>query len=265
MWALVPAGGCGTARVGRDLEVRVLIYGSCISRDSLELAPQQGIQLAGYSARSSLVSAFARRPTNLSGSSAHVRSSFQRRMLEADAQKSLPRVLRSLPFDLLLVDIIDERFNVLAKGEERLTDSPALRESDFVASKAAAWRRIDSGSDEHFEGWVNALDRMLNVVASLPRPAPVAFLDAGWATSIAGTGMDQGLSHAGRTPDAANELYARYREYFCSKIPEGQVIRPPANVTVSDPDHKWGLAPFHYAQGFYDFVGNRLAEIGRGM
>lgn len=265
MWALVTTGGCGAASVGSDLEVRVLIYGSCVSRDTLEIAPQQGIQLAGYSARSSLVSAFARRPTNLLGSSARVRSSFQRRMLEADAQKSLPTVLRSLQYDLLLVDIIDERFNVLAKGEERLTDSPALREADFVAKKAAAWQRIDSGGDEHFGAWTNALDRMLNVVESLPRPIPVAFLDAGWATAISGTGSDSGLSHAGRTPEAANELYARYSDYFRSKIPAGQVIRPPGNVTVSDPNHKWGPAPFHYVQGFYDFVGNRLAEIGKGM
>ncbi|MCO4238657.1 DUF6270 domain-containing protein [Pseudarthrobacter raffinosi] len=255
----------GAASVGCHLEVRVLIYGSCISRDSLELARRPGVELAGYSARSSLLSAFARRPTNLAGSSAHVRSSFQRRMLEADAEKSLPKVLRSLPYDLLLVDIVDERFNVLSKGEERLTDSPALRESDFPANQAAAWRRIDSGSDEHFEGWVNALDRMLNVVGGLPRPAPVAFLDAGWATTVAGAGADRGLSHAGRTPDAANSLYARYREYFCSKLPEGQIIRPPANVIISDPNHKWGLAPFHYVQDFYDFVGDRLSEIGSGI
>lgn len=246
--------------------MRVLIYGSCISRDSLELAPRQGIQLAGYSARSSVVSAFARRPTDLSGASSQVRSSFQRRMLEADAGKSLPKVLRSSPYDLLLVDIVDERFNVLAKGEERLTDSPALRESNFLANRAAGWRRIDSGTDEHFDAWADALDRMLNVVTGLPTRVPVAFLDAGWATSIAGPGTDHGLlSHAGRSPEAANELFARYREYFCSKIPQGQVIRPPAQVTVSDPDHKWGLAPFHYVQAFYDFVGNRLAEIAKGM
>lgn len=245
--------------------MRVLIYGSCISRDSLELAPKQGIQLAGYSARSSLVSAFARRPTGLSGTAAQVRSSFQRRMLEADAQKELPKVLRSLPYDLLLVDIVDERFNVLAKGEERLTDSPALRESNFLAGRASAWRRIYSGSDEHFNGWVDALDRMLNTVAGLPGPIPVAFLDAGWATTIEGPETDQSLSHAGRDPEEANDLYARYREYFCSKIPQEQVIRPPAKVTVSDPNHKWGLAPFHYVQGFYDFVGNRLSEIAKGM
>ncbi|MET3351806.1 UNVERIFIED_ORG: hypothetical protein ABID57_003519 [Arthrobacter sp. UYEF1] len=217
--------------------------------------------MAGYSARSSVLSAFARRPTNLAGASAHVRSSFQRRMLEADAEKRLPQDLRSLPYDLLLVDIVDERFNVLSKGEERLTDSPALRESDFPANVATAWRRIDSGSDEHFEGWVNALDRMLNVVADLPHPVPVAFLDAGWATTVAGPGTDSRLSHAGRTPDAANSLYARYREYFCSRLPEGLIIRPPANVTISDPNHKWGVAPFHYVQDFYEFVGDRLVEI----
>lgn len=242
--------------------MRVLIHGSCVSRDSLELAPRQEIQLGGYSARSSLVSAFARRPTNLSGASALVRSSFQRRMLEADAQKSLPNVLRSVPYDLLLVDIVDERFNVLARGEERLTDSPGLRESEFVAKRSAAWRRIDSGSDEHFEGWANALDRMLNVAATLPRPVPVAFLDAGWATTVDGSRTDS-PSHAGRTPQEANALYERYREYFCAKIPAGQVIRPSVNLTVSDPEHKWGLAPFHYVQGFYDFVGNRLQEISR--
>lgn len=245
--------------------MRVLIYGSCISRDSLELSPQQGVELAGYSARSSLVSSFGRRPTNLSGTSANVRSSFQRRMLESDAAKSLPTILRSTSYDLLLVDIVDERFNVLAKGEERLTDSPALRESSYIAKNATAWRRIESGSDEHFEAWTNALDRMLNVVAGLERPVRVAFLDAGWATTVSGTEPSQELLHAGRTPDSANELYRRYHEYFCSKIPAEQIIRPPASVTVGDPHHKWGLAPFHYVQGFYDSVGDRLAEMAKEM
>lgn len=242
--------------------MRVLIYGSCISRDTLELAPQQGIELAGYLARSSLVSAFARRPTQLLGTSAQVRSSFQRRMLDADAQKSLPNVLRSLQYDLLLVDIVDERFNVLAKGAERLTDSPALRESEYMTNSAASWKRVTSGSDEHFSAWTNALNRMLTSVRALPDSPPVAFLDADWATTVAGGGSTSELRHAGRTPEAANELYSRYREYFRSKIPAERVIRPPSTVTVSDPDHKWGLAPFHYVQGFYDFVGGRLAELG---
>ncbi|MGG5175433.1 DUF6270 domain-containing protein [Pseudarthrobacter sp. J1763] len=241
--------------------MQVLIYGSCVSRDAMELSPQPGVELAGYFARSSIISAFGRRKTDLGTAPALVRSSFQRRMLEADASKSLVENLRTQQFDLLLLDIIDERFHVLVRGEERITDSSAFRESQFLTAKPGSWRKIASGSDEHFAEWTIAVDKLLKLVAELPRRVEVAFIDADWASTIAGPELDSKLVHAGMKPSEANELYERYREFLRSKLSEANLIRPPAAVTISDPQQKWGLAPFHYVQEFYDFVGRRLSEL----
>lgn len=59
----------------------------------------------------------------------NVSSSFQRRMLEADAGKSLGNVLWSEELDALLVELVDERSDMMAGRDERITDSLALLES----------------------------------------------------------------------------------------------------------------------------------------
>lgn len=245
--------------------MRVLIHGSCISRDTLELAPHVDLELTSYFARSSMISAFAPAKSSLAGFTNHVASGFQRRMLEADTQKLLPRRLKSEEFDLLLLDIVDERFHVLARGDERITDSPAFRESGYLDGHSGSWRRIVSGGQEHFEEWTRAVDEMLATVAKLPRKVRVAFLDADWAETIAGASDHSALRHAGRTPAEANMLYARYGEYLRSRLPEENLIQPPAGVRVSDPNQKWGLAPFHYVQDFYDCVSGRLVELASSV
>lgn len=253
----------GTSCFWVGVGVRILIHGSCVSRDTLELSPHSDLRLSGYFARSSMISAFASARTNLDPFTNRVASGFQRRMLEADTMKLLPSTLMSADFDVLLIDIVDERFHVLARGDERITDSPAFRESRYLDGKSGAWRRIVSGGQEHFEEWTHAVDKMLHVIAMLPKKVEVVFLDTDWAVTVAGAAQHTGLLHAGRTPAESNMLYARYREYLRTCLPEGNLIQPPAQVTVSDPNQKWGLAPFHYVQEFYDYVSSRLAALTR--
>lgn len=241
--------------------MRVQIYGSCVSRDSFELAPRTGLELAGYFARSSMISAFAPARSDLGSSAARVASSFQRRMLEADAGKSLAALLKRQDFDWLLLDLVDERFHVWARGSERLTDSPALRESGFIESQPGSWRRILSGTDEHFAEWCRATDTLLEIFESSNSTTRLAFLDADWAVTIAGTDQHGALQHAGESPAEANHRFARYREYLRSRVSPDVLIQPPSDVTVSDPEQKWGLAPFHYVPGFYEYVSGRLADI----
>lgn len=254
---------CGGRACSRSAGVamRIMIYGSCISRDTLELSTHADLELAGYYARSSMISAFGGTRTNLGSSVNSVSSSFQRRMLEADAGKSLGNVLRSQEFDVLLVDLVDERFHVMAHEDERITDSPAFRETRYLNGKARAWRRIVSGSDEHFAEWTQAADRFLHLVVTKPSKVRLVFLDADWATKISGAIQHDALRHAGQTPAQANLLYARYRDYLRERLPAENVIRPPAEVTVSDPDQKWGLAPFHYVPEFYDYVSRCLVAM----
>ena len=131
---------------------RLLIFGSCVSRDALEFAPRGRFELAGYFARTAMASAFASRPVTdveLEG----IESAFQRRMVQADVQKVLGTFLEQEDFDILLHDPIDERFNLLRLGDGALvTRSPEFtRAHDPFQGRNTA--TISSGSSEFLALW----------------------------------------------------------------------------------------------------------------
>lgn len=66
--------------------MNVLIIGSCVSRDIFNLPAAQDLQLSLYVARSSLASIFSPIPFK-DTYSAHVKSPFQKRLVEWDIEK----------------------------------------------------------------------------------------------------------------------------------------------------------------------------------
>src|SRR5699024_4149966 len=66
----------------------------------------------------------------------------------------------------------------------------------------------------------------------------------------------------GNSPAEANELYERYYDHL-----EGlgfACLSVDPEIVIADPEHRWGLAPFHYTQAVYDSVMNQVfASVGR--
>lgn len=241
--------------------MKVAIHGSCISRDVFELAPRANVELAAYIARSSFISAMAARPSTVGAEANSVVSSFQRRMFLNDVRGTVFDVLGASSFSLLLVDIVDERFNVFCRGEERITDSQALRESGFLRTAGGKWSKLETGSDDHFSQWSDAVERFFARLRVENPSCGVAVLDADWASTTNCDSVDV-PKFAGRTAADANLGFQRYRSLLASYATSpDHVITPPQALIVSDVDHKWGLAPFHYTQGFYDYVADQLVKI----
>ena len=99
---------------------RLLIFGSCVSRDILNY-PQANTQLVlvDYYARSSIVSLGAR-PIEMPSAVQNIGSKFQRRMIERDIRKNFLNDLARLQFDVLLIDLIDEQFNLYVEPGGRV-------------------------------------------------------------------------------------------------------------------------------------------------
>src|SRR5262245_35612735 len=96
---------------------RLLIFGSCVSRDIFNY-PWAKTQLAlvDYYARSSIASLGAR-TIEMPSSVQNISSKFQRRMVERDIRKDFLNDLTRLQFDVLLIDLIDERFNLYVEPD----------------------------------------------------------------------------------------------------------------------------------------------------
>lgn len=237
---------------------KVLVYGSCVARDTLEFADPASFDLGRYVARQSLISvgsdASAHLPDDL-----QVASAFQGRMIRGDFAGSLTGRLaeQAEGADLLLWDLADERH-----GVHRFSDGTiATRSIDTIkmpqiAERFAAAEHVPFGSAEHLELWKRAARPFGEFLESVGLRERIVVLDVPWAR-ITAEGKPSPWSMGVRAGEA-NERYRPYYEHLRSLgYPS---IRLPQEVVVADPSHRWGLAPFHYIPEVYLEVLRILAE-----
>lgn len=95
-------------------KISIDIFGSCVSRDIFNYIDQQdfGLVLKHYFARSSIFSLYAK-PLKYLEKDLQNESSFQKRMVVNDLSKKTIDLLQNDHSKYLLIDFVDERFNLL--------------------------------------------------------------------------------------------------------------------------------------------------------
>ncbi|MGQ2906760.1 MAG: DUF6270 domain-containing protein [Aliihoeflea sp.] len=216
--------------------VRIFIVGSCVSRDAFNFTSRA--TLTDYVARTSLASAFGE-PfpwlTNERIESA-LESKFQRRLVQIDASKKLRQLLETAQYDLVLLDLIDERFSLVKIGAARCTYSSEARKTGVANAPGAKFIRP---SDElRHQWWKDGLNDLLAIAAK--RGTRVVLNQVWWAASDdSGAEFDRVLVSEGNA-----HLARLYRE-----IPESvERVSYDAQSFVGSTTHRWGRSPFHYTE-----------------
>ncbi|PWH06462.1 hypothetical protein DEO23_05690 [Brachybacterium endophyticum] len=239
--------------------LRVTIYGSCVSRDTVDLAAHDRIEVAGYVARQSVLSigndASARFPQD-----AAIDSPFQRRMMEGDfAGNAAQRILEEAPHsDLLLWDLADERHGVQAYLDgDVVTRSIDVMKSPEVKAALTGSLHVPFGDDEHFETWKASADALHATLEEAGLTARTVVLAVPWALcAIDGSETPASM---GITPADANERFARYYDHL--RDLGLRMIELDVEDVHSDPEHRWGHSPFHYAQDVYERIAEALLSV----
>lgn len=232
--------------------LRVLISGSCVSRDGFTRNAGEPA-LVDYYARSSLVSGFLSAPVPLDAVELERNPSpFQRRMVERDFSKDLKRELQSAEFDVLLLDLIDERFEIGVTHDGAMyTRSPELSRAGYPETA----RVIEAWSEERFGLFVDAWHELLRVI-----PAHRVLVNqAYWATMDKHGEPLRNAEEAHRANTFLTRLYALARATGTTVLPHSE------HAQRTDPDHKWGPANFHYVPEFYDELMTALADSGSAV
>ncbi|WP_404311779.1 DUF6270 domain-containing protein [Agrococcus terreus] len=237
---------------------RVLVYGSCVARDTIECAEPAGVELVGYIARQSLLSAGSNAAAHLP-EKLGVASKFQAKMIRADFVGSLLERLRisASDVDVVLWDLADERHGVHRFSDGTLvTRSIDTIRADAVAEAVRAAEHVEFGSDEHFALWaasVESFERFLRDRDLLDR---LVVLEVPWAVRTT-EGKPSPWSMGVRAKDAN----ARYRRYYGLLRQRGfRMVALREDQVLADPAHRWGLAPFHYTPEAYRELLRRLRE-----
>lgn len=235
--------------------IKILIFGSCVSRDILSDYIGADFELIDYYARSSLVSAFSK-PLALEGSwSSDLSSNFQRKAIERDLNKSFSIDFIEKKYDVLLVDLIDERFNLWRDQEGRIcTLSNELRSSGLILSNGVV---IDADSEERFDLWKAAWDRFVEQLNSNNLIGKLIINNTYWTYGTE-DGDDFSPSYKYDRIFKANKNLERLYQYIANTVPSTCFLTVSRRYRVGAKIHKWGVSPFHYVNNYYSCARDRL-------
>lgn len=237
---------------------RIYIYGSCVSRDSFDFLDKSEHELLGYTARQSLISANGS-PYLAAADGGTLESRFQIRNLQGDFDGSIFRTLVDVApqVDYIFWDLTDERLGVIKVGPETyITRSVELLQSGLLDRiEGAEW--IKFGTAEHFELWQQAVINFAEFARSNSIHTKLILLNLPWSMHD-----EQGVlvkKSWDMLPDEANNLLARYAAVLQNNL-DIACIQLPWKQAVSNTQHKWSLAPYHYQDHVYEAVASQFAE-----
>lgn len=243
-----------------DAAPRAFLFGSCVARDTLEMVDRETLEIEAYIARQSLLSAgndaSAHLPADLG-----LKPGFKRRMIRSDFAGSLLHNLRksARSIDVLLWDLTDERH-----GVHRFEDGTFVTRSIDNVQVPAVLDLLDRtehlsfGSTEHRHLWTAAAISFTGFLDERGLLERTVVLQVPWALHTT-EGKPTPWSMGMRARDA-NRLYEPYYETLRSL--GHTMIEVPAQVALADPNHRWGLAPFHYTEDVYRSVLDQLRTAG---
>ena len=236
---------------------RLLIFGSCVSRDILNYQQDDTqLVLVDYYARCSIASMGAR-PIEMPSTVQRISSKFQRRMVERDIRKDFLNDIAGLQFDILLLDLIDERLNLYIEPDGKVcTLSNELLSSGFPGDSGRG-SRIYSGSEEFWQLWEAGWSILVNRLRCLGGLDRLRINQVFWGSRTQ-NGGDFKPSYSDSQIDAANQFLTRMYQHISADIPSAEFLRFDRELLTGSVTHKWGISPFHYIDAYYQAAIDQL-------
>jgi hypothetical protein len=239
--------------------MRLGIFGSCVTRDLFEdraLRPS----LARYTSRSSLISVVAE-PVALDAQRVRLDSAFQRRCVLEDFDKRFFSELERERLDWLVVDLIDERFDVLRTPSSYVTCSSAYQGAGLEHDDG--FERIRRLTGEAAALLEDAAAMFAERVTGVLPPERVIVHRARWLTRFRDRGAVQAfpadrIDFAEHHNAALDHGYDTLEQHLGGRAP---VISLEDGRYVADAGHRWALEPYHYEP---DYNAAALARL-RGL
>jgi len=241
--------------------MRLAIWGSCATRDVLEIG-EHPFEL-DYHARTSWVSQASMPeppPVPLPAG-----AGFSERMVREDLTKEVVADLVVSQPGILVLDLIDERFDVVQVRDSWYTMSDYYERLGLVAAVRAAATATSAYRTPQRLRQFDAAASLLGpeLASALPRTRIV--LHQAWYTARSADPAVQFYATATKNALSSNEAlsgwYASLRSSFGRRL---HVVEPPRELLVGDPGHRWGLAHYHFIPEYYTWMLAALREIADG-
>lgn len=239
----------------------VAIFGSCVSRDLFEDARLRP-SLGHYGARSSVISAVAT-PVAIDPARVAISSEWQRRCVLADFGKTFFDSLEQQRPDWLVIDLIDERFDVLCTSGSFVTRSSAFQAAgldDATDLGLQPIRRMSPDGRALFAA--AAPDFVARVLELVPRER-IVLHRALWCTRFGRGGAVLDFPEERRQlSELQNAMlrdgYDALEEAFGGV---GATIAVDPATHLADAHHRWELEPYHYEPAYNAHAAHELLRL----
>ena len=198
---------------------------------------------------------------------------FVSRCVTADIRKTALATVAAFRPDILVLDFIDERFDILRQGEACITKS-----LDFVTAGGLGWAKhaelVDRAAEATTLLWTAAAGRFVTALRTTDglKGAKVVLHRAPWARIMVAGGdlggpVERGAATVaigdGKHVDVARYgvLATKYYDIFAALMPECVQLTVPEKYHFGATKHRWGPAPFHYVTGYYRALVEALGRV----
>ena len=243
------------------MKPKIHIIGSCANRDTFRILNKDSL-VGKYTSRSSLISRMSS-PLNFD-----VRSYFdnpilnwKQKMIVEDFKKN-GLYIDDYHRGILLIDFLDERFKLLKIENSFITESTEFERLELNKILPIS-KVLSRGGQTDFDLWTDACHKFTNLIPRSIRDKTVLH-KAFWANSYFKNNRLCSFEE-----QAGIEFYNRnlsfYYQTFESIYSPGYVIKIQPERRIADPNHEWGLAPFHYIFEYYREFYQQLMSLTKFM
>jgi len=219
------------------------ILGSCVTRDIFSAMDKDSL-IGDYRARTSLHTLFLPGiEESNSPDLSNVESPWQRRMIEFDLTKKPLNLAES---EFLIIDFIDDRFQKIWYQGVLVTKSREFSEN--VATPDQYEVAFTQGSEEDLIHWTESCRRFSNFIKQFN--IKIILHKSRFAIDYLEDGEFKGNPNRSFI-DRMNTIISKYEDIFMNEIDNVSLIKVELEHVISDPTHRWGLAPFHYIDSYY--------------
>ncbi len=237
---------------------KILIFGSCVSRDIFNL--KNDFHLINYFARSSFASIF-QTPFSHPEIAESLESKFQERIVKADMKKSILSDLKKGNFDILLLDFIDERFNLFKLNDSICTLSNEAIKTGLLEEYPDP-EIIKNSSQEFFDMWEQGWKQFIELMQDMGQLEKVILNKVYWAEETVSSDNFEPIYSKDKTQQMnifLDKLYAIAEQ----SLPSENIMQFSKKVMIGADEHQWGLSPFHYISEYYEEALSLLTNWGQ--
>ena len=226
--------------------MKISILGSCITRDIFREMKLDHL-VKSYRARTSIHSIIQEQKAN-STTLSLPESNFQKRMVLADFNKE---DLEFKGCDFLIIDLIDERFDLITNFGSVITLSNEIKQNNLIENKNLY---VERGSELDYSLWRKAVRKLSN---KIDIPIIIHKSRLSHKLNIDTPAIDIDYLYI----DKMNEILSKYEEIIYDEIEVVGTISVPNELLISDVNHVWNYSPYHYIKSYYEEALNQIFEI----